>query len=213
MMMKKASPSIRQIVTFTVILAFLVLIPIQTVRSQGSSSTAVSIVPEINTAIAGETLTVNITINNVQNLYGIDVTLNWNNSILQIVRNESRIGVETNLGGVLHNPLSIVEDSAFQETGEYRLVATSQNPADSFNGSGTIASLTFNATRTGHSDLVLKSDLADHPPPEEVSNPISHTDVGGSVDAVIPEFPATTIIGLLLVLVTIVLMLAKKKCK
>jgi hypothetical protein len=68
-----------------IVSALLVIVPIQVAKAQGSSNTIVSIVPaQINVKI-GETLTVNITISNVQNLFGLDVTVSWNSSALQIL--------------------------------------------------------------------------------------------------------------------------------
>ncbi len=210
--MKHVKPSKRKIASFMVVFALAAILSVQSVRSQ-ASGTVVSIQPQTSSAKVGETFTVNITLSNVQNLYGIDVTLDWNASILKVVSTASRLGVESHSGGILHEPINVVEDSASQATGEYHLVATSQNPADSFNGSGTIATLTFNVTQLGHSGLDLQSDLADHPLPDEVSTLIDHTDVSGSFDAVIPEFPGVFALALVLVLATVGLLFSKKLSK
>jgi hypothetical protein len=165
------------------------------------------VLPAESTPKIGETITVNITLNNVQNLYAIDLSLEWNNAVLQIIRNQSLIGDETN--GVLHSPTVIVTDAVSQETGKYTLIATSQNPANSFNGSGTIATLTFNVTSVGHSALTIQSELADHPLPEQTSESISHTIINGSINSVIPEFPVTTILGIVIVTATTILLISK----
>jgi hypothetical protein len=82
-----------------------------------------------------------------------------------------------------------VDENASKTTGEYHLVATSVGPAPSFNGSGTIATITFTVVGLGRSELNLESELADYPPPGGSSNFIDHTDTGGSVDAVPAETP------------------------
>jgi len=210
---KHPNLSTLQIILTIAIFVLLALYPIQAASAQVSSNAIVQVEPSRTTARIGETFTVNITIANVQNLYGVDVTLDWNNSILQILRNESRLGVESNPDGVLHSPISIIDESASQEIGEYHLVATSENPADSFNGNGTIATLTFNVTNEGHSELDLQSELADHPSPSEQSNFISHTDASGSVDTVIPEFPSLVSIVLILVAATTAFLVSKKLLK
>ena len=176
------------------------------IKSQ-TSDTIIQVIPAQSTPKIGETITVNITISNVQNLYAIDLTLQWNSAVLQILENQSLIGDETN--GVLHSPTVTVTDSASQETGKYTLIATSQNPANSFNGSGTIATLTFNVTSIGHSALTLQSELADHPLPEQTSESINHTIVNGSVDAVIPEFPSITILAIVIIITTAVLFFSR----
>ena len=105
----------------------------------------------------GDTLTVEITISNVQNLYGVDVKFNWNTAVLQEISATSQLGVESNPGGVLHapsgDPLYIEQDNASQATGEYDLVATSVAPAPAFSGSGTIATVKFNVISTGSAGL------------------------------------------------------------
>ena len=203
----------RKIALLAVVLALIGVLSVQMARSQ-TSGTVVSVVPEVNAGRVGETFIVNITLSNVQNLYGVDVTLNWNASILQFVSATSLLGVESHPGGVLHEAVTIAEDGTSEEVeGEYNLVATSMNPADSFNGSGTIATITFNVTKVGHSDLTLQSELADHPLPEEFSALIDHTDVSGSFDAVIPEFPSAFVVATLIVVVTVVLLFSKKLLK
>ncbi len=193
------------IALFVALFALIVVFPIQAVKSQSSTVAIMSVVPQASTARADDTLVINITISNVQNLYGVDVSLSWNPAVLQIKNAESRLGIS-----VLYNPVNTVEQAVSQETGEYHLVAHSQSPADSFNGSGTIATLTFNVTRSGHSDLTLQSELANHPLPEEVAEAIDHEDISGSVDAVIPEFPEIAVVALLLVVATVAFLFFKR---
>ncbi len=209
-----------QIITLAVIVCtLLVLGSMQFGKSQTSSDTNVSVLPEQNSVRLGEALTVNITISNVQNLYGIDVTLDWNSSVLQIQSASSQLGVESHFGGVLHEtsdyPIIVVQDNSSQEIGEYHLIASSQGSADAFNGDGTIVTLKFNVTNLGHSELTLQSDLADHPQPgETISEPITHIDVNGSVNVTaIPEFPEMLVLTLLAVFVTASLIFSKKVLK
>lgn len=225
--MKQMKPSKRQTILFTILVAVIALFPIQTATSQTSSGTTVKIVPQVSTARTNETLTINITINDVPNLYGIDVTLNWNTSILQVLNVDTRLGVEAYLDGVLHgNSLSydagsmvsgdilVKENITDQETGEYHIAAACVGIGDSFNGSGTIAILTFKVLTMGHSELTLLSELADRPVADEtISTPIDHTDISGSVDVVIPEFPSITIVIVLLASVAATLLYSKKTLK
>jgi hypothetical protein len=147
---------------------------------------------------------VNITISNVQDLYGVDVTLLWNSAALSVQNVDVRLGVESHPDGVLHETPSaeifIQENTIDQANGEYDLIATSVAPASSFSGSGNIVIITFNVTDVGQSNLVLISELGDYNP--SGSNLIDHTDVDGSVVSVIPEFPSAIAIGALLILVT-----------
>jgi hypothetical protein len=203
-------------IALTLVCTLIVLGPLQFGKSQTSSGTVVAVVPAQNSVRVGETLTVNITITNVQNLYGVDVTLDWNSSLLQIQSATSQVGVETYPGGVLHEtsgyPIIVVQDNSSEELGEYHLVAASQGSADAFNGNGLIATIKFNVTNLGHSELTLQSDLADHPQPGETNaETIMHSDVSATVDATpIPEFPAVIILGLLVAVATTSLLLSKR---
>ncbi len=180
-----------------------------------TTTTVVQVEPVHISAVRDETFTVKIVINNVQNLYGVDVTLSWNNTVLQVVSANHSLGVESHQNGVLHEaagaPLYVVEDNLDQQTGSYHLLATSQNPAPSFSGSGIIATITFKVISVGHTELKLQSELADFPLEGEPSNFITHVDVSSSVDTVIPEFPTVFSLALLLALVTITLLRQRKK--
>jgi hypothetical protein len=177
---------------------------IQPAFPQSSGNTTVAVNPATTSGLLGETITVNITISNVQNLYGVDVILFWDPSALVIQNVNLRLGVESFSDGILHeapdDDIFIQENTADQENGEYHIVATSVAPASSFSGSGNIAIIAFNVTGIGQSDLILISELGDYNP--SGSNLIDHTDVDGSVDSVIPEFPSAIAIGIILILVT-----------
>ena len=213
----------------SLIFSLLLLYPIHIVFSQ-TSSTTVAVKPSKSSPRLGETISINVTIANVQNLYALDVILQWNSSALTVVSVDLRLGVESHSDGVLHGSrlnyddstlvsgdIFVEESNASQEIGEYHLVATSIGSAtNSFSGSGNIAILTFNVTSIGHSELNLTTELADYPPPDRdprVSLAIQHTDVGASVDSVIPEFPNIAILVLFLILATFALVFSKKLLK
>jgi hypothetical protein len=202
--------------TFALLLISTCVISAQIVQAQAGSAT-VGVDPNQNTSQIGQTLNVNITIDGVENLYGLDLTVAWDNTILSILSATPNLGAETYHGGVLHEasnaPITIIENNASQPSGWYRLAAFSQNPASSFNGSGIIAMLTFNTTKVGASPLTVFCELADRPPPDETSELIDHLDVSGSVEAVIPEFPNVAILGVFLVVVAAVVLFSKKMLK
>lgn len=213
-------------IVFLFAVLLLVVLPIQIAKAQ---TTTVSVSPQSSAPSVGQTLTISIQISNVQNLYGLDVALNWNPSMLSLLTNQSFVGLETYSNGVLYSPTFFVEDSATQQTGEYHLVVTSENPASSFNGSGTIATLTFKVTSAGQSSLTVLSTLADRPAPDENSEPITHNDVSGTVDATsssttssptssstsstsptVPEFPMLAMLTVVIVLVSSAVVLSRK---
>jgi hypothetical protein len=172
------------------------------------SNTVVRAVASSSQPRIGDTLTVNITISNVQNLFGVDVTLSWNTTVLSVTNAKSLLGVETHPEGVLHesgsDTLLVAEDAASQETGQYTLTATSVGSASAFSGNGIIATVTFNVTGTGPTGLSVESELSDKPAAGQTSN------TADAVGAVVPEFPSIIIVGFLIVAATAALVVSKK---
>jgi hypothetical protein len=193
----------------------IVLLIICSINEASAANTVVKAEASANEPKIGDTLTVNIVINDVQNLYGVDVQLSWNPNVLSLTEAKSMLGVEANPGGVLHesgtDTLLIAENHASQETGEYTLTATSVGSSPAFSGSGTIAILTFNVTSAGSTGLTLESELSDHPATGETSNFIEHTDTADNVTTVVPEFPSFAVIVILLLIVSGALVVSKKR--
>jgi hypothetical protein len=174
------------------VVSLVVVLPIQIVKAQ--ISTTVSVSPQSSRPTVGQTITVTIQLSNVQNLYGIDVTLDYNNAVLQLTNEQPDLGTNAIPGGVLYgNPVTtdinnlqsggLYYNTSLSTSSEYHLFATSAGTAPSFNGSGTIATLTFKVISAGQSPLTLSSTLSDHPAPDETSSPITHNDISGTVDA------------------------------
>jgi hypothetical protein len=165
----------------------LLLCPILAVSAQ--TSTVVAVVPSTVLANLGESFTVTVSLSNVQNLYGLEVILNWNPDALRVSKVDVRLGVETYPDGVLHEsssspPIFIAEDNLTQTEGEYSLVATSMAPASSFSGRGNIVKLTFEPLALGASKIDLESQLLDYPPADRdprISQPIAHSSQGSSI--------------------------------
>ncbi len=192
---------------FVVLLLFFL---IQIVAVRATPEIVVKVDPQTISAEVGETFTINITVIEVQNLYGIEVSLCWNSSILQPVNVDIRLG---QTDGVLHSPPPVyIVENLTKESG-YSLAATSVNPAPSFNGSGNIVKITFVVTNTWDSELDLETRLWDYPPPNGVSSPIDHTTIDGSVCAIIPEISSTTILIIIIILTTLIVVLSEKILK
>jgi hypothetical protein len=206
--MKHLNPKITTLTLTIILLAVCLASATQAAATTVKATTSAS-QPKI-----GDTLTVTISISDVTNLYGVDVQLEWNPDVLSLIEAKSMLGAEANQGGVLHesgtDTLLIVEDSASKETGTYSLVATSTGTSPSFTGSGTIATLTFNVTTAGQTNLTLQSELADKPATGETSNFIEHTNTADNVTTVVPEFTSIAIIALLVIAATAALVVTKK---
>jgi hypothetical protein len=142
----------------------------------------------------GSILIVTLKISNVQNLAGIDTTLQWNPSVLTLQNSVLNLG-DSHSNGVLHGSKVTTDintansgDIYIIETkvsGSYELVAQAigaTNPG--FTGSGTIAALTFNVIKEGSAQLSLLTDLADHPATGQTAQNINHQDQVDTVTAV-----------------------------
>lgn len=189
-----------------------------------SSSTVVNAEASTSQPPVGSTLTVTLKISNVQNLAGIDATIQWNSSVLSLSNVVLNLGVESHSDGVLHgyklnydsNTLSSGDIYVQEEkvSGSYHLVAQSIGQTiPGFIGSGSIATLTFNVTSAGSTELALETALADHPASGETANLIDHQDTVDSVTAVIPEFPSATILALFIALASAAMILTAKQLK
>jgi len=175
--------------------------PFQTAMVEASNETVVKVEPHVSFARVGEQFTINITVVNVQNLYGVEVNLYWNASILEMVNADVRLGVEDHPDGVLYNPVSIVQNQTFQQQGKYvvaGLSAAEPPLPPSFNGSGNIVRVTFNVTGVGRCELSLEAKLASNiiPPGSTTVAPITHTTINGFFGPIqITAFPKRVTVG------------------
>ncbi len=218
-----------------IMLAVLVfsIVSICFVYSASAQSTLVKAEASTSQPHVGDTLMISIKISDAQNLFGVDVTLDWNPSTLKLVSSTPQLGVESHVGGVLHesssNPIDVVNNNASQSDGEYHLLATSTgSTTPAFTGSGTIATVTFTVTSTGTAGLELNdvelSQLASDGTINLV-NPSTSVDsvtpVGSSISVsptasvtpTVPELPTSTILALVIVLVTATVALSMKRLR
>ncbi len=209
------------------------------VHSTSALNTLVKAEASTSQPSVGDTLTINIKISDAQNLFGVDVTLDWNPSTLTLVSSTPQLGVESHASGVLHEsssyPIDIVNNDASQANGEYHLLATSTgSTTPAFTGSGTIATVTFTVTSTGPTGLALTDVELSQLTSDGTINLVnpstsidSVTPVGSSVSATpitsvtptasvtptVPELPTTTMLMLLIVIATAAMALSMKRLK
>lgn len=156
---------------FTVILLIFTAAQIKT--SIAVQETIVMVHPYQNVAGPGQQFTASIVIENVQNLFALEVKLYWNRSILQLANTSVMLGVESHQGGVLHG--QIYQNETI-ESGKYMLWGTSVGKeTPSFNGNGTIVKLTFKVLALGNCQLTLQTKLYDKPGEGEAPQPIPHS--------------------------------------
>jgi len=113
------------------------------------------------------------------NLFGIEVQLGWDETVLKFVSNVTKIPVEDHPDGILHRPIFKIKDEVNEthgfpfpyEDSEYWFAYVSFGAlAQPFNGNGVVCELTFEVLKEGASSLNLTvTKLAD---PD--GKPISH---------------------------------------
>jgi signal peptidase I len=85
-------------------------------------------------------------------LYAIDLQLQWDPTILEYVNHTVKVPVEDHVGGLLHEPVIEVLDTADPVAGTYRLARSSRAPASAFNApdaNATAVTITFHVAKAG----------------------------------------------------------------
>ncbi|MEM3578287.1 MAG: cohesin domain-containing protein [Candidatus Bathyarchaeia archaeon] len=131
-----------------VVLSILILISSLTIfiKPAASQQTTVKVDPSLTeyyTKATGKEFTIAVKIVDVENLYGFDIKLRWNTTCLEYVSHSIHIPKNTYLDGVLWNPIFQLADVVDTDAGTYWIAYSSLAPAPSFNGSGTVFTMTF----------------------------------------------------------------------
>ncbi len=131
----------------------LALTAVLTARAQ---STQLFVAPASSVVAPGQVFAVGIEVAEVENLFGVDLELAFNPTILEVQ--------ELSSGGFL-DPVFEAHKILDNEAGRVRYVAALMGPVPAVSGSGVLAHVTFRALVAGHSDLeftaaVLADDLA-----------------------------------------------------
>ncbi|UCG37399.1 MAG: hypothetical protein JSV64_03765 [Candidatus Bathyarchaeota archaeon] len=124
------------------------------------------------TLIPSQNLTIELTVSNVTDLKGFDFQLSWNSSILNYTSHGVKVPVESYPEGILHDPVMELMNQINATAGTCWIAfATIGGP--SFNGSGTVLSVTFTIIAFGECLIeITNSDLAG--PDGEIMHDVSH---------------------------------------
>jgi len=140
----------------------------------------VKIIPETVQPKSGEDFTVQVAVEDVLNLYGLDIQMSWNTHFLAYVNHTVKIPVEVYSDGILHEPVIMLKDEVDTGAGTYWIAHASMYPAPPFNGNGTVFEMTFHAKTNGTCVLeIFSSILAD-----DFGNPIPHNVVNGTIEII-----------------------------
>jgi len=164
-----------------------------TEESTSFSETTIYVYPSTNEVSVGNTFVINVSVADVIDLSNFGFCLGYNTTILDA-------------SGVWIPPPFEAPPIIIDPQDDHILV-TATSPV-SFSGSGTLASITFNATALGSSSL----DLYNTTLSDSTGNHIPHTVIDCSVTVVIvPEFPTWTSMLLTLILLTVVIAIYKRR--
>jgi len=125
---------------------------------------------EFWTPAYGKTFTVDVKIANVAKLYAFEFKLHWNTTLLDLVN------VTITLPSVWGTNYFIGMNDTREDLGRYWLAVSALNPAPSFNGSTTMAKLTFKITYDPiyPNNVTSALSLADTELSDREANPIPH---------------------------------------
>lgn len=127
-------------------------------RVYASSTAQLRVIPAlIKDLDVGEEFTINVTIENVENLYGFEIKFSWNPSIVECIDRQVKVPVETFPDGILHQPFQQVKNQLNNTAGTYLVAYSSMSPAPPFDGSGIIFSMRFRVIGYGTSSLSFAS--------------------------------------------------------
>ena len=137
--------------------------PAAAVAAQG---TAVQVVPASLVIGVGATVTVEVQVHDVLDLYAVDLHLAFDPALLEVQDADGNPanGVQVAAGGFLSSPYGFTAaNGADNSTGQIRYVYSLLSPAAPVSGSGVLVRITFLARNPGSSPLQLQALLAnDH---------------------------------------------------
>lgn len=159
--------------------------------------TIISIQPATQTIGLGETTTVDVQVQNVSNLFGVDLRLSFDPSIVQVVDsnplvpdNQVEPGAFLDISG---GKGFVVENSADNTAGTIAYAATLLSPAEPVSGSGPLIRITFQGVAPGTSAVTLESALLSDSEAEQI--PATRQDGSITVKEITPTPTPTPKVG------------------
>jgi hypothetical protein len=190
-MEKKSGIIIYLLITASLLLITTPKTPATYVTYAASPSTIAEITSNVTSLgpsnAINKTFKVSFVIQNVTNLYGVDIQVGWNTTYIQYVSHIKTIPVETYPTGILHANtipvLDIVNESDAGFGGSYPgtmywLSEASRTPAPVFNGSGTAFTMIFKVKKHPYlSDTDLWINMTSVTLADVGGSPIDHTEI------------------------------------
>ena len=161
---------------------------IRTAEARPNAAT-ITLSPSPATIVGCDTAQVQVVINDVVNLYGVDIRLAFDPAALEVVdANSGKAGIQVLSGGFLVTPF-ILFDTADNTAGTIRFVATQLNPTPPANGTGALVNILFRAKLSGATPLTFTLTQLSDPNGQA----IAATATNGSATATGPTEPTVSI--------------------
>lgn len=139
----------KRVLLFLGVCSFLgnLFLPASSALAQGVA--LIHLVPDPVLVGAGQNDAVEVRVENVQDLYGLDIRLRFDPSVVEVVDEDPATeGVQVRPGDLLHPDL-IVRNVADNAEGTIWFALTQLNPSEAVSGSGTAFVVTFRGKRAG----------------------------------------------------------------
>lgn len=159
------------IVTLTLLLILTPFLVRVTVRAQTSAS--IYTVPDYTSVPVGSDVMISIDVSDVENLYGYDVNITYDNRVLSCLN--------ATVGDLFPQYLTFEADIN-DAAGYLRYAITLKSPEPPINGTGDILDIGFNAFAVGTSPLNFASVILDN----SSALPLDYTATDGSIDVYNP---------------------------
>jgi hypothetical protein len=175
--------------------------------------TSIEVVPSSLEQLPGDSFLVNITVNDMIDLYLWMFRLKWNNTVLQLnsIEEGPFLQDEGDTSGIWRDPQNISDINAAGRIDE--ATCSLLGPVPGVNGSGTIATLNFTCLALGDSTLEFWEEAPYYEPATDLLDSnldsIPHAATAGVVD-VIPEFSSGILIAVFLLTTLFVVILGRK---
>lgn len=140
----------------TLLLTLLLLVGLPVSHTLADTANA-KLLPEVQSINVGELTTVTLRVENVQELYGYEVVISFDPSVLEVIdADPAKPGVQAGLGTFL-SPDYVPTNSADNNTGKITCVVSQVAPSTAVNGSGALLTISFRGKASGVSDILISS--------------------------------------------------------
>jgi LysM repeat protein len=157
------------------------------------NAASVSLAPSTVTVSMDEDVVVEVVIEDVENLFGADVRLEYDPDVVEVVDADNMVpGIQINSGDfpdISSGRGFVAQNTVDPDAGTIGYAMTLLSPAEPVDGSGTLASITFRGQAAGTSGIRFLSVLIS----DDTANQIPVTKSGGSITVTSDVAPTATV--------------------